>query len=94
MNMEVSLAEILGIENEYDLLNKQAKVCKEAMALTDKHHDIILLNPAIMHHRTGKLQIINQKISRMRQQSITGLYLSVVWPFTLMVCLTKLRAVK
>ena len=56
MNMEVSLAEILGIENEYDLLNKQAKVCKEAMALTDKHHYQILLNPAIMHHRTGKLQ--------------------------------------
>ena len=25
--MDVSLAEILGIENEYDLLNKSAKVC-------------------------------------------------------------------
>ena len=49
MNMEVSLAEILGIENEYDLLNKQAKVCKQTMALRDKHLNIILLNPAIMH---------------------------------------------
>ena len=29
MNFEVSLAEILGIENEYDLLNKQAKVCTQ-----------------------------------------------------------------
>lgn len=27
MKMDVSLSEILGIENEYDLLSKQAKVC-------------------------------------------------------------------
>ena len=29
IKMDVSLAQILGIENEYDLLNKQAKVCTQ-----------------------------------------------------------------
>lgn len=31
---EVSLAEILGIENEYDLLNKQAKVSAQTKSIT------------------------------------------------------------
>ena len=46
---EVSLAEILGIENEYDLLNKQAKVCNETIPQPDKYLNIILLDPPIMH---------------------------------------------
>ena len=33
---EVSLAEILGIENEYDLLNKKAKVCKATKSQRNK----------------------------------------------------------
>lgn len=46
---EVSLAEILGIENEYDLLNKQAKVCKQTKAQQHKHLNKTLFDPAIMH---------------------------------------------
>lgn len=32
---EVSLAEMLGIDNEYDIFNKQAKVCLAIITGTD-----------------------------------------------------------
>lgn len=43
MNFEVSLAEILGIENEYDLLNKQAKVCTLVhIYITQTNSDVVI----------------------------------------------------
>lgn len=32
--MDISLAEILGIDNEYDMLSKQAKVCIKTISGT------------------------------------------------------------
>ena len=57
--MEVSLAEILGIENEYDLLSKQAKVRAQTfLVILDKLK--ILIGAPSSTHTTSSNQAINQ----------------------------------
>ena len=46
-NIDTFMAEILGIENEYDVLNKQAKVCtyNKITNLRLYHHtDVLVFN--------------------------------------------------
>lgn len=63
--MEVSLAEILGIENEYDLLSKQAKVrAQTILVILDELK--ILIGAASLTHTTSNNQSINQILIMMK----------------------------
>jgi hypothetical protein len=78
---EVSLAEILGIENEYDLLNKQAKVCNHTKSYSTNRLNKLSWDPLIMHLNSQPTIKIDSWI-KMEDQIMIHLDLSVVRPYT------------